>query len=71
MAETPDLWEVRTLPDGLALELWAGGNPVLLLAQGENGVRVDLPHVKEVVVAVVDAATDLAEVLAAGDVYHA
>jgi hypothetical protein len=68
---TADLWEVRTLPNGPALELWGGGNPALVLSQGERRVRVDLPHVKPVVAALVDAAADLAEVLAAGEVYHA
>ena len=71
MSDIPDLWEVRTLPDGLTLELWGGGNPALVLAQGERRVRVDLPHVKTVVAALVDSAADLAEVLAAGNVYHA
>ena len=71
MAETPDLWEVLTLPGGLSFELQAGGNPVLLLAQGERRVVVDLPHVKHVVEALTDTAADLAELLTAGDVYHA
>jgi hypothetical protein len=50
MPDNPGLWEVRKLPDGLTLELWGGGNPALVLAQGERRVRVDLPHVKAVVV---------------------
>lgn len=43
----------------------------LVLAQNENRVRVELAHVKVVVAAVVDAAADLAEVLATGGRYHA
>lgn len=35
---TSDLWETRTVPDGLTLELWAGGNPALVLVQGERRV---------------------------------
>ena len=71
MIDNPDLWEVRRLPDGLALELWGGGNPAVVLVQGERRVRVDLPHVKALVAALTDAAADLAEVLASGGVYHA
>jgi hypothetical protein len=59
-----DLWEVRTLPDGLTLELQASDSPALVLVQDGRRIRVDLPHVRGVVAA-------LAEVLAAGDVYHA
>jgi hypothetical protein len=65
-----DLWEVRTLPGGLALELRAGDDPALVLVQGENRVRVDLAHVKALVAALAEAAADLAGVLAAGGVYH-
>lgn len=43
----------------------------MVLVQGERRVRVDLPHVKQVVAALADGAADLAEVLAAGDVFHA
>jgi len=50
MIDNPNLWEVRSLPDGLRLELWGGGIPALVLVQGERRVRVDLPHVKAVVV---------------------
>jgi hypothetical protein len=66
-----DLWEVRGLPSGLALELQAGDDPALVLAQGDNRVRVELAHVKALVAALTDAAADLAEVLASGGVYHA
>ena len=71
MTENPDLWEVRRLPDGLALELWGGGNPAVVLVQGERRVRVDLLHVKPLVAALTDAAADLVEVLDSGGVYHA
>jgi hypothetical protein len=64
MTDNPNLWEVRKLPDGLTLELWAWGNPALVLAQGERWVAVDLPHVKGVVTVLVDAGADLAELLA-------
>jgi hypothetical protein len=67
----PNLWEVRELPGGVALELRAGDDPALALVQGENRVRVELAHVRELVAALVDAAADLAGVLAAGGVYHA
>ena len=43
----------------------------LVLAQGERRVGVDLPHAKVVVAALVDAAADLAQVLAAGARYDA
>jgi hypothetical protein len=66
-----NLWESRTLPDSIALELRAGGNPCLVLAQGENRVRVELSNVKALLAALVDAAADLAEVLASGGVCHA
>ena len=36
MTDNPDLWEVRRLPAGLALELWGGANPALVLVQGER-----------------------------------
>ena len=71
MSNKPDLWEVRDLPDGLALELWGGANPALVLAQGERPVRVDLPYAKTVVAGLTDAAVDLAELLASGKQYHA
>jgi hypothetical protein len=41
-----------------------------VIAQGENQVRVELAHVKALVAAFVDAAADLAELLAVGVVYH-
>ena len=71
MSSDPDLWEVRSLDGGLALELRAGDEPALVLVQGENRVRVDLAHSKALVAALTDAAADLAEVLASGGVYHA
>jgi hypothetical protein len=43
----------------------------LVLVQGSDRVIVELAHVKTVVVAMVDAAADLAGVLAAGGAYHA
>jgi hypothetical protein len=71
MTNNSNLWEVRELPDGLSLELWSGANPVLALTQGERRVVVDLPHVKAVMAGLTGAAADLAELLAAGDGYHA
>jgi hypothetical protein len=50
-----DLWEVRTLPDGMTLELWGGANPALVLVQGERRVRVNLADVRAVVAGLVDA----------------
>ena len=50
MGENPDPWEVRRLPNSLTLELWGGGNPALVLVQGERRVVVDLANVKAVVV---------------------
>lgn len=61
------------MPDllvGLSLEL-RGDPPGLVLVQGSDRVIVELAHVKTVVVAMVDAAADLAGVLAAGGAYHA
>jgi len=46
---TGDCWEVRTLPDGLALEL-RGDPPGLVIAHDSDRVRIDLAHVKAVVV---------------------
>ncbi len=62
---------MRDLPGGLTLEVRGGDKPTLVLAQGENRVRVDLAHVKALVAALVDAAADLVEVLAVGGVFHA
>ena len=45
---TDSLWEVRTLPGGLALEL-QGNPPALVLVQGSDRVRVNLAYVKTVV----------------------
>jgi hypothetical protein len=61
----------RELDDGLAFELWVGDHPTLVLARGNNRVRVELLHVKALAAALTDAAADLAEVLASGGVYHA
>jgi hypothetical protein len=58
MTDKPDLWEVRRLPNGLTLELSGGGNPVVVLVQGERRVSVDLPHVKPLVAALTDAEAD-------------
>lgn len=71
MSDNPELWEVRELPDGLALDLRAGDVPALVLTQGENRASVELAHVKGLVAALVEGAADLAEVLASGGVYHA
>lgn len=71
MTDNRDLWEMRDLPDGLALELLADDTPALVLVQGETRIRVQLAHAKGLVAALTDAAADLAEVLAAGGVYHA
>ena len=66
-----DLWEVRWLPSGPALEQRAGDDPAPVLAQDENRVGFELASVKGLVTALVDAAADLAEVPASGGVYHA
>jgi hypothetical protein len=68
--DAQNLWETRPLPAGIRLELRAGGEPALVLVQGENRVRVALTQAKGVVAGLVDAAADLAEVLAGGP-YHA
>jgi hypothetical protein len=73
MTDNPDLWEVRELPGGLALEMPAGDDPALLLrstasegvAQGENRVRVELAHVK----ALADLALALGLAIPAGQDY--
>jgi hypothetical protein len=62
---------VRDLRVGLALELRAGDNPSLVLAQGDTRISLQLADVKSVVAVLTDAEADLAEVLAAGGVYHA
>jgi hypothetical protein len=71
ISDTPNPWEVRTLPGDVHLEMWGGDVPALVMAQGENRIRVELAHVKGLVAGLVDAAADLAEVLAAGGSYHA
>jgi hypothetical protein len=71
MTNIANLWEARDLPDGIIVELTAGNIPSLVLVQGENRVTVKLAQVKTLVAALVDAAADLAEVLAAGGKYHA
>jgi hypothetical protein len=55
VTNNPDLWEVRDLPHVLALELWGGDNPALVLTEGESRVRVELPHVEGLVATLVDA----------------
>jgi hypothetical protein len=70
MTHSHSLWETRPLRGDLTLELHAGDDPALVLAQGDNLVRVKLAHVKPLVAALTDAAADLAEVLASGGVYH-
>lgn len=62
--EKQDLWEICSLPNGAVLELRAGDEPALVLVQGKNQVKVELAHVKGLVAALVEAAADLAEVLA-------
>ena len=47
---TSDLWNVRALPDGLALEL-RGNPPGLVLVQVDDRVGVELAHVKMVITA--------------------
>ena len=47
---TVDLWEVRTLPDGLALELH-GNPPALVLVQGSDRMRIDLIRGKTMITA--------------------
>ena len=59
------------MSSGTTLELRAGDDPALVLAQDDNRVRVELSNVKPLVAALTDAAADLAEVLASGGVYHA
>lgn len=70
MTNHSDLWEARKRDSGLVPELLAGDAPALVLVQGENRIRVNLTYVKALVAALTDAAADLAEVLAAGGVYH-
>jgi hypothetical protein len=65
---TDDLWEVRTWPAGLSVELRGGDDPALVLVQSSDRVTVDLAHVKAVIAAVGDAAAGLAGVLAVGGV---
>ena len=71
MNDNPDLWEMRTLTNGLTLEMLAGDDPALVLAQSENRARVEFASVECLVAALTDAAVDLAEVLASGGVCHA
>jgi hypothetical protein len=49
MTDTPDLWEVRKLPDRITLELHAGAVPALILVQGDNSIRIDPTRVKALV----------------------
>jgi hypothetical protein len=39
-----DLWEVRALSGGLALELCGGDKPGLVLVEGNDQVKKDLVH---------------------------
>ena len=71
MPSIENLWEVRDLSGLLCLELHAGKHPALVLAQGENAVRIELAHARHVIAALTDAAADLAELLATGGRYHA
>jgi len=66
-----DLWEVRTLHGRLSLDLRGGAKPALVLVQGGERVNVEPADVKAVVAGIVDAAADLAGVLATGGVDHA
>jgi hypothetical protein len=66
-----NLWEVRSLPDGITLELRAGDDPALVLVQGENRVRMELAHVKAVVAVLAGAVVGLTTLLATGGQYHA
>ena len=50
---------------------WGQPWPTMLLAQGEDAVRIPLAQAKALVAALADGAADLAEVLATGGVYHA
>ena len=68
---TVDLWEVRTLPDGLALELRGGDKPALVIVQGSDRVKVELAYFKTVIAVMGNPAADLAGVLAVGGRYHA
>ena len=71
MTNNPDQWEMRRLPNGLALQLRRGGNPTLVLVQGNRQVVVDLAHVKAVVAGLTDAAAGLTELLDSDGRYHA
>jgi hypothetical protein len=70
MSDTPNPWEVRTLPGDVHLEMWGGDVPALVMAQ-RNRIQVELAHVKGVVAGLVDAAAEMAEVLVGGGEYHA
>jgi len=63
--------ELRQLPGEPAQELRAGASSAPVPPEGEARLRVRLVHAKAMVVGLTDAAADLAEVLAAGGVYHA
>ena len=66
-----NLWESRTLPDGITLELRAGDNPAMIIVQGKDRIQVELAHVKDMVAMLADGAADLAGLLAVGGKYHA
>jgi hypothetical protein len=70
MSSIESPWEVRDLPGQLSLELHAGDHPGLVLAQGENAVRVELVHARHVIAALTDTAADPAQILAVGSRYH-
>jgi hypothetical protein len=70
MSNTTNLWDVRVIRAGLALELRGGNDPALVrrstaserMAQGGNRVRVELAHAK----ALADVALALGLVMPAG-----
>lgn len=68
---TGDLWEVRPLAGGLALELHGGEVPALVLTQGGQAIRVELRHVIDLVAALTNAGGDLAGLLVGEGGYHA
>jgi hypothetical protein len=68
---TGDVWQVRSLPDGLALELRGRGDPAPVLTPRKNRVRVELARVKALAAALAGTEAHLAELQAGGGVYHA
>ena len=65
-----DLREVRTLPDGLGLEL-CGNPPAIVLVQGSNQVTVERTRVRAVIAAMGDVVADLTGLLAVSGRHHA